>query len=290
LDFYTSGAGQKGIFWVGWGGTSFAADTTWIGEFLDAGGNLFLSAQDVVGGGFELGYDEGVVIPADHWLNRYMGIKGVFDDYNLDSTFTLYGMAGDPISDDFQAGIEVSPYYWVGPGYNYAGRFDSLDANAELVFMDGFGANLGYRMDTGTYKIVFLYWPFNYIGSYIEEDTVAQITLIENVRDWMGLTAIDEPEVTTIKELTLYQATPNPFARFTTIKYAMPQAGRVSLKVYNLSGRVVNTILDDQVESGIHSVMWDGKDSNGQKVPAGVYFYQLRTGNTNATQKTIMIR
>lgn len=290
IDFYTTGEGQKGIFWIAWSGFSFVEDTTLIASFLDAGGNLFISSEDLVGGGFDLGYVEGVVIPSEHWVYRYLGIKGVFDDYNTDSTFTVYGMAGDPITDDFQAGIEVSPYYWAGPGYNFTGRFDSLDAGATLIFMDGVGANLAYRYESakGGYKLVNLYWPFHYIGTYVEEDLVSQTTLMQNVKDWFGLVGVEEKTPTGI--YCLHNATPNPFGKNTVIKYAIPNKGKVSLKVYDITGSLVNTILDKEVPAGFYTAQWNGRDSRGRKVSSGVYFYRLEAGNFKVTRKVALVR
>ncbi|MBN2543896.1 T9SS type A sorting domain-containing protein [bacterium] len=296
FDFYTTGAGQKGLCWIGWGGTSFAADTSLIGAFLDAGGNLFLSSQDIIGGGFNLGYGEGLVIPEGHWVQRYLGVNGVFDDYQVDESFTLYGMAGDPISDPFQAGIELTPYYWAGPGYNYAGRFDDLAEGATLIFMDGLGANMGYRYDTGVYKVVFLFWPFNYIGTWIDdstfvEDTDAQVTLAHNVQDWMGLVGIEDSEPLKVTDrFFLHNSAPNPFVTVNTIKYAIPKTSNVSLKVYDITGKIVTTLVNEDVAPGVHAVQWNGTDWNGKKVSAGIYFYKFNAGDYKATRKTVLIR
>ena len=82
----------------------------------------------------------------------------------------------------------------------------------------------------------------------------------------------------------------NPFSRATAISYAVPEKGPTSLKVYDSSGRMVRTLVDEEKPPGSYSVTWDGKDMSDQQMPSGVYFYRLQASELIATRKMILIR
>lgn len=90
--------------------------------------------------------------------------------------------------------------------------------------------------------------------------------------------------------LTLAQNHPNPFNPSTTIEFYLPESGQVTLRVFDVSGRLVRTLVDDAREPGNHSVTWNGLDENGSQVPSGVYFSQLNAGKTRLSQKMILLR
>ncbi len=88
----------------------------------------------------------------------------------------------------------------------------------------------------------------------------------------------------------LSQNYPNPFNPETTIEYQLPQAGHVSLKIYNLLGREVRTLVDQDMPAGFHRVQWDGKDAAGRKLDSGVYLYKLHAGSFAQTRKTLLLK
>lgn len=83
---------------------------------------------------------------------------------------------------------------------------------------------------------------------------------------------------------------PNPFMHRTSISYQLATRGRVSLKVYDAAGRLVSPLAEGTMEPGYYSVNWDGRDDNGRKVPAGVYFVRMNVGNYQQVQKTILLK
>lgn len=87
----------------------------------------------------------------------------------------------------------------------------------------------------------------------------------------------------------LYQNSPNPFRRSTTIKFTISLPVHASLKVYDIGGSLVRTLESGTAEPGIHTVTWDGKDESGRDVAAGVYFYKLNAARTSETMKLIMV-
>jgi flagellar hook assembly protein FlgD len=88
----------------------------------------------------------------------------------------------------------------------------------------------------------------------------------------------------------LSQASPNPFYTETVIRYAIPVKSEASLRVYDLSGRLIATLVDREVESGMHVASWNGRDAAGSIVPAGVYLYRLAAGDYVAARKLILLR
>jgi len=89
--------------------------------------------------------------------------------------------------------------------------------------------------------------------------------------------------------LSLSQNLPNPFGRDTGISYALPSDGYVEIKVYNVAGKVVRTLVDGMQPAGEWSVTWDGKDDGGRRVGNGVYFYSLRAGGRTIEKTMVLI-
>jgi hypothetical protein len=92
------------------------------------------------------------------------------------------------------------------------------------------------------------------------------------------------------KATALMQNFPNPFNPMTTLAFDMAQAGSVTIKIYDVSGRLVATVLNAQKAIGRHTIEWNGKDANGSNVPSGIYFYRMKTAGYEATKKMILLR
>jgi len=85
-------------------------------------------------------------------------------------------------------------------------------------------------------------------------------------------------------------AVPNPSGGNVGISYALPQEAVVSLKVFNLSGQLVRTLVSGKEKAGYKHVSWDGRSENGSKAASGVYFYRMEAGSFTATQKMVVVR
>jgi hypothetical protein len=87
------------------------------------------------------------------------------------------------------------------------------------------------------------------------------------------------------------EASPNPFNPHVNLRYTVPSNSTVSLKIYDVSGRVVRTLLDNKVEmAGFHSVSWDGRDSAGNAVASGVYVAQFEAGQYVTADKVVLLK
>jgi hypothetical protein len=102
-------------------------------------------------------------------------------------------------------------------------------------------------------------------------------------------TAVSDPPVSL--HPVLGTAFPNPtLAGSTTIPFTLSQPGHVTLRILDLEGRKVRTILDTIVEPGQTRAQWDGHDARGEPVPAGIYFYELLAPGVRATRKMVRLR
>lgn len=89
----------------------------------------------------------------------------------------------------------------------------------------------------------------------------------------------------------LSQNYPNPFSRgATTIKYALKDPGHTVLKVYNVAGQEVRTLVDGEQQPNFYAVSWDGRNGWGREVANGVYFYRLKSGGFTDTRKMTVLR
>ena len=83
---------------------------------------------------------------------------------------------------------------------------------------------------------------------------------------------------------------PNPFNPLTLIKYSLPSDGVVTITIYNMMGSRVKTLINSFQKSGDNSVQWDATNNLGNKVPSGVYLYNIEAGNFNQTKKMVLLK
>lgn len=89
---------------------------------------------------------------------------------------------------------------------------------------------------------------------------------------------------------SLSQNYPNPFNPATVIRYALPEASRVELRIYNILGQPVRKLLDGELPAGVYEVLWEGNDESGRPVSSGTYFYQIRAGDFIQAKKMQLIK
>jgi hypothetical protein len=93
-----------------------------------------------------------------------------------------------------------------------------------------------------------------------------------------------------VTELALAQNFPNPFRADTRIRFALPQAERVDLRVFDVGGRAVRTLVRGELGAGVHDVAWDGRDEDGSRVASGVYFYRMTAGAEERERKMVHLK
>ncbi len=88
----------------------------------------------------------------------------------------------------------------------------------------------------------------------------------------------------------LYQNYPNPFNPSTTIQFDLHNTTKVILKIYDISGKEIQTLVNCDLAAGSYTIRWNGQDANGRNVHSGMYFYRLSTEMFSATKKMMLLR
>lgn len=101
--------------------------------------------------------------------------------------------------------------------------------------------------------------------------------------------SIDDYTSDSVSSYMLNQNTPNPFSTSTYISYSLSVAGVVELSVYDISGRQVRTLINDNQTAGLKSVVWNGNSSSGNRLSPGLYFIRLRAGNIMQSKCMILL-
>ena len=123
---------------------------------------------------------------------------------------------------------------------------------------------------------------------------ISQALVVDNDYTAFDLFAAKAPAgVKTVEvpvEFDLNQNFPNPFNPTTTISFSIPMSSNVELKVYNILGRHVRTLVSGNYDAGNYSVVWDATDLNGNPVSNGVYFYTIRAADYSVTKKMLFMK
>ena len=92
------------------------------------------------------------------------------------------------------------------------------------------------------------------------------------------------------REYFLAHNVPNPFNPVTQISYGLPKTSQVSLRIFDVQGRLVKTLVDVEQRGGYYNVAWDGRNDVGRSVASGVYFYRLQAGEFEKTNKMLLVK
>ncbi len=102
--------------------------------------------------------------------------------------------------------------------------------------------------------------------------------------------AVEEVDILVPRRFFVAQNRPNPFARATQIGYGLAEMTNVRIDVFDLSGRLVTTLVDGMKSPGGHTATWDGRDDSGRYRASGTYFYTLQAGDKTVTKKMHLVR
>lgn len=137
-------------------------------------------------------------------------------------------------------------------------------------------------------------------GGLITDDPIAHVIIL-NTWDsdimygiW-DLQFAKTPVLTTVPgarptDTRLYPNQPNPFNPKTVIRYDLPDAYRVTLRIYDVRGSLVSSLVDAELPRGSHQADWSGRDGQGRPMPSGTYFYCLKAGNYVETRRMVLIQ
>ncbi len=148
------------------------------------------------------------------------------------------------------------------------------------------GALCGIRYLGNDFKVVYFGFPL-YFMDQDDARLAAQQVMVD-----FGETGVREmpKAITPLSGVILYQNTPNPFAGQTTLRYQLGLSGPVRLRVYNIAGQLVKTLVNSHHEPGQYEILWSGFDEYGRQVSSGVYFYRLETDDESVIRKLTISR
>ena len=153
----------------------------------------------------------------------------------------------------------------------------------------------------GVYKYDGTSWTTYHTESGLINDGVYSTAIDVDGNIWFGTgggVSMLKPETsTTVKdeneipvEFALHQNYPNPFNPTTTIEYSLPKRSQVTLKIFNILGQRVRTLIDESKSIGEYSMQWDGMNDEGISMSSGIYFYHLQAGKFSQTRKMLLLR
>ncbi|MCH7760640.1 T9SS type A sorting domain-containing protein [candidate division TA06 bacterium] len=251
-----------------------ATDEDSIMSFLDAGGRIFLTGQNIVEN----------LSPTSSLLTDYLNVS-----YGGESTtFVVRGVEGNVVTDG------LALFALTGAGS--AGNQSSLDilvptGNGDSAMLYGITdetvAAVSVEDSQSGYKIFLTGFGFEGIVSghvRFEEP----ISLLANVLTWFGLediTGINDEVTSLPEEYILKQNYPNPFNPTTRIEYTLLSPGKVSLIIYNMLGEEVTRLVDGEMPAGEHTSIW-----NASILSSGIYFYRLQAGDIVRTRKMVLLK
>ena len=240
---------DNAVIWETLGTTGLTADVTSLST--NSSGNIFAGTEDNVPppytarGGIFLSTDNGMT-----WEHKSVGLPHNGDNY-VDINKIIITPA-----DKIYAATNVGIYYSTNNGESWSSMNSGLIVNdIYTLFIDSQGFLLAGSAGNGIYKS---------INSVLDSS---------------------EDENNTPNKFFLYQNYPNPFNPSTKIKYSIPHSSFVTLKVYDLLGKEVAILVNEEKPVGYYEI-----EFNGNNLSSGIYFYSMETGNFSDTKKLILIK
>ena len=214
--------------------------------------------------------------------------------------------------------IEMNLYqeWTLGPenmGHTYQFKFDAKRGNLEGVstaaaFIKTLDPNSGYALTnfiTRDMTSVSETWETYWLQITVDNSLLGQILqmgFMNTATKYQGAAVFYDntefgnevsgvPSRSAALEVTLAQNYPNPFNPKTKIDFELSNQSVVSLRIYDLSGRLVRTLLDGEVvDAGRREAVWRGMDERGRQVAAGVYFYRLEASAFGETKRMTLVK
>jgi hypothetical protein len=134
----------------------------------------------------------------------------------------------------------------------------------------------------GRFRIGLLFNHTGYYGGYVDD------VKVWNYAPNVGIEPVGEPGIPS--KVELFQNFPNPFNPVTEIQFQVNQSRKVNLTVFDMLGRKVKTLVDENVAAGKYKVEWNGTNEFGQPAASGIYFYRLQTDGFSQSRKMLLMK
>jgi len=213
----------------------------------------------------------------------YLGMDPYYGEtfYGNMTDVTMYSSGLSPESittlfeDGFQSPINISEETSLVAHWPMEG--DNQDPESNLILEDESG-----NQNNGALSGYVWFWAVQ-TGNYIWSTSMRYLGFdISN--------ALSVDDISVPMEFALHQNYPNPFNPTTSIKFDLPNAGNVKLVIYDMMGREVRTLLNNNINAGFQSVKWDATNDFGKPVSAGVYIYQIQADGFIQSKKMILLK
>ncbi len=202
------------------------------------------------------------VVPADPWLDSWIVNGGCPNIKAFDAVVTL----------DHATSVASFADASGGPNYEYS-AMTRCETNSSVISMPYSLDTIINNIDTGS----------NSMG------ISSRSMVLRYVLDLFGVVGL--MPASTPDALSLQAGNhPNPFNPSTIIEYVLPKAEHLSVKVYDVRGKLVSTLVDEQRSAGAGQVVWSGANDQGGQVSSGVYFYKLTAGGETLVRKMSLIK
>ncbi len=269
-------------------------DTTALRKYLQNGGNLVLSGWQLLTSISGNGLAEKAFSPGE-FVYDYLKVDSARSAATIDfrGATPAFGTIGYP-----PVAVDSAKYPIFGGNLNAMEAVLTLVGQPQTRPLYGYesatdppsdlqGKIVAYRHHNDRYGVVVFIFPL-----YFMEEGAARAAITQSLRDLGEVTAISEPDAPpgTPTSLELAQNFPNPFNPATTIRYRLPQTGRVKLAIYNLLGQPVAILVDQKLPAGNYEVEWNGRDHTGAPVASGAYFYRLEMDHQVKIRKLVLVR
>ena len=169
---------------------------------------------------------------------------------------------------------------------------DVSNYTERVIFMDDTTDDGGFGLDQGKVRVAKVF------AGDLDNDEVGDLVFSSAsfaadkphifFLEHNGILNVGFEKKTIPGQMTILQNYPNPFNPPTKFTYTLKSPGRVSLKVYNVMGKLVRTIFQEYKEEGTFEVHWNGRDDNHQSISSGIYFYRLSNEEKSYTKKMIL--
>jgi hypothetical protein len=202
----------------------------------------------------------------------------VFVHGGVPDRFYAYGGCPSANTFDILEKTAYGTYALSYPVYNSANRYAAIASS---------------QLNAGGYNVNTMWFGFSwqFVRDDVRSTPMDRFEIAHDVLTFFGdICNCDITETVTPKAYRLAQNYPNPFNPSTTIRFDMKEKGLVTVKIYDVAGRLVRTLVNEVRDAGAYSAVWDGRNNLGVDVASGIYFYRMETKGFGATKKLVLLR
>lgn len=251
-----------------------------VKKYLQQGGNIFVSGSEI---GWDLDYKGSSSDKS--FFHDFLKTSYYQDDAESYTANGVQGTGFDGLTlhyDDGSKGVYEED--WPDAFNPVNGSYAAIKYGNGLVAATAFSGMVPNGTESA--KIFLLGFPFETI--YNESE---RIILVEHILQFFDLTTTTVAEQTrqSPQEFTLFGNYPNPFNPGTNIHYKLYGEEKVTLKIYDILGRVIRVLVDTEQSAGEYKIYWNGLDDNGKSVSSGMYVYKIQTNSICKSKKMMLL-